>query len=142
MYTARTDYIAHLETGKATIGLATVKAYAGEIREAVKNPKVLRAILPAALVILENGGRGAHHGDYLFHTLVCTHTTALQTDKNADDALKLAAAMATWLEDNFTWSAAGINYMIDIDRQLRVDTLMIEPSYSIVQVTFDLRELY
>ncbi len=141
MISARTGLIAHLETGKATFSAATVKAYAGEIREAITNPSVLTDILPAVLVLLDEGARAEGHGDYVFQLLIISHTNDLEIESNADDALQIAEDLADWLEGDFSWSHSSRAYSVDLGKGVRIDTLMIEPAYTVVQVTIDVMEL-
>lgn len=140
MHTARQALIDHLDASKGEFGVSTVKAYAGEIQAAIKDPLSLQDLLPAVLVLLEKGSKLDGHGGYDINLLVVQITDALETQSGASDALLLAESLWDWLESNFVWTVGSAHYTINLgDGEVR--TLMVDSTFSVLQLTLQLKEL-
>lgn len=140
MKTVQDGLIAHLLT--SDVGLGTVKAYAGEILEAARNPTILSELMPAALITVPLARMEDERGDYRVDILICTQTVTLGVQDNALDAAALTEAVARWLFLNFRFATPDGNcYDVSRAQPVEAETLLLTNSHTVIRARIEVQEL-
>jgi len=92
-----TAFVAHINSGKATIGLNSVQAYAGDL---APDAKKLIAKLPACHVMFIAGKPIAEDRTQQFDCLIITASHAFNKPGKQLDALEISSKLAEWLIDD------------------------------------------
>ena len=103
MYNCQTNLITHLATGFSSPTVRTIKAYAGELRDASK----VTEIVPAILVLYDDGEPISQEKYHNFEIIILTESRVLDKVTNQENNLALSSQVAAWLKANPTFLKSG-----------------------------------
>lgn len=135
MYATQTALLNLVTAGD--LGFATVKAYAGEIKNATR----LNEIMPAALVMFMGGKPVAEERVHKFDILVCTRSEHYDDATNLTDNLALAGALAEYLEANTVFYDDTCGYAHDPE-ELEAELLLQDNEFTIIALHLTVTKYY
>lgn len=138
MYTDQYAVIQHLTAGKTDnfSEVKTIKAYAGELKDAVK----LTQMLPAALVFTNDSLPLRETAEFNNDIIIITKSDSFDMQTNAANNMQLAEKIVNYLGKNYSWTYSSLPWTLDTE-QVSVRTAAIDNKFAIVVVRLVLKNL-
>jgi hypothetical protein len=132
--------LTHLTPAAGSLGLVTLKTYAGQLEDLEQKPATSLDAMPAAyLVPVEEVLYGIEtEGHFEGAFIVAVRSQAQDKDAAGQSAYNLGRDLVHWLAANHAWTASGAGYQFDLERGLQLSVRTIKTSYSLAVVLFSL----
>ena len=137
--------VALITANKTTLGLNTVKAYAGDLDFDDKITK-LRDSLPACYILLLRGfpGGDAENEDFaaLFDIVVITESKSFNQETKQNNNLQAVTDLCEYLleDDNLRFEHSGEAFYMDLEHSLEANTIIQDKKYTAISITAKYRK--
>lgn len=129
----------HLKNGRAdnfpAVKVNSIKAYAGEIKNATK----LSAIKPAILPMLIDSNPLAEIPEHQIDILIVTASESYNRDTNREGNIELSSQVVNYISENSGYEFEGEDFSIDLEN-CKVKTLLQDNKFTILVVSLVIRE--
>jgi hypothetical protein len=110
----------------------TIKEYAGEIADAIKDNQVvkMRDILPAVYILFIDGTPAAEEPEFQFDLLIVTETKTFEREANQESNLDISDGIIKAFGNEPGWQYNSLPYLVDRE-QLKCRTLLSDNKYDV-----------
>jgi hypothetical protein len=135
---ARAALVEHLSIMSA---FNTVRAYAGELARAKKDPRILTGIMPAALVLHAESTRTSRVRRHEFHVLVGARVQALDEGAAEAEAIALAEEVETFLLAQPYWTHEDQSFYLPEGHVIAITHLATNAAFALYLVAVECEQM-